>query len=376
MIVDFYFVLLNAIIAINAQSFEYNTEVKSCVTKINTEGECVPYYLCQNGKIITDGSGLFDTRTVGCTDYFEECCEPDNQHTVEESLTVKRNATYEPVCGKRNSEGLLLESLTDSIQGESQYGEFPWMAALLEKQSISESFEKSYKCGGSLISKNVVLTAAHCVKGKNPEDIVVRFGEWDSEKDYELFKHADHDVDKIVMHEKFYAPAVHNDIALLFLTTDVKFAETIDTICMPSQDQPIDLTRCFATGWGKNKFGNDEDDKEHPSMPKILKKIELPTLHHDECQTKMRNTRLGRRFILHDSFMCAGGEEGIDTCKGDGGSPLVCPVAGEEDKYYQAGIVAWGIGCGGKDVPGIYVNVAKFAGWINEQIALNDFDSN
>lgn len=77
--------------------------------------------------------------------------------------------------------------------------------------------------------------------------------------------------------------------------------------------------------------------------PRILKKIELPTVQHADCQTKMRRTRLGRRFILDNSFMCAGGEAGIDTCKGDGGSPLVCPVAGVQNKYYQAGIVAWGM---------------------------------
>lgn len=41
----------------------------------------------------------------------------------------------------------------------------------------------------------------------------------------------------------------------------------------------------------------------------------------------------------------AGGEPGKDTCKGDGGSPLVCPIPGRVDRYYQSGIVAWGIGC-------------------------------
>jgi secreted trypsin-like serine protease len=129
----------------------------------------------------------------------------------------------------------------------------------------------------------------------------------------------------------------------LFLKTDAKFTETVDTICLPSQDQPIDMSRCFATGWGKNKFGKDEKEKAQSSYAKILKKVEVPTVQHADCQNKMRRTRLGRRFVLDSSFMCAGGEEGIDTCKGDGGSPLVCPVAGVQNKYYQAGIVAWGM---------------------------------
>merc|ERR1712107_625531 len=56
-------------------------------------------------------------------------------------------------------------------------------------------------------------------------------------------------------------------------------------------------------------------------------------------------TRLGRRFKLDSSFVCAGGE-GKDTCTGDGGSPLVCPSSYDPDTYEQVGIVAWGIGCG------------------------------
>merc|ERR1712013_364419 len=33
------------------------------------------------------------------------------------------------------------------------------------------------------------------------------------------------------------------------------------------------------------------------------------------------STRLGQKYKLHDSFICAGGVNGKDTCKGDGGSP-------------------------------------------------------
>ena len=45
---------------------------------------------------------------------------------------------------------------------------------------------------------------------------------------------------------------------------------------------------------------------------------------------------------------------------GDGGGPLVCPQADRSGKtsYVQAGIVAWGIGCG-SEVPGVYANVSK-----------------
>lgn len=47
----------------------------------------------------------------------------------------------------------------------------------------------------------------------------------------------------------------------------------------------------------------------------VLKKIELPLVPHPTCQNSLRKTRLGQAFRLHESFVCAGGEPGRDTCK-------------------------------------------------------------
>merc|ERR1712080_775587 len=76
-------------------------------------------------------------------------------------------------------------------------------------------------------------------------------------------------------------------------------------------------------------------------------------------------TRLGRRFKLGDSFICAGGVGQKATCKGDGGSPLVCPSKYDPNTYVQSGIVAWGIGCGEDNTPGVYASVAKGVCWID-----------
>lgn len=90
-------------------------------------------------------------------------------------------------------------------------------------------------------------------------------------------------------------------------------------------------------------------------------------MDNSTCQTLLKNTRLGKRFKLHKSFMCAGGEKGKDACKGDGGGPLMCPYSSEEDRYFLAGIVSWGIGCGQQDVPGVYGNVVEFINWIQNE---------
>jgi kallikrein len=58
----------------------------------------------------------------------------------------------------------------------------------------------------------------------------------------------------------------------------------------------------FSPGWGKDVFG------EEGKYQAILKKIELPIVPFAKCQDSLRKTRLGKRFVLHNSFICAGGE--------------------------------------------------------------------
>ena len=92
---------------------------------------------------------------------------------------------------------------------------------------------------------------------------------------------------------------------------------------------------------------------------------------------------------MDSSFMCAGGIGGVDTCKGDGGSPLVCktrngPWYQVKNIYlyiymyiyiyiislHQAGIVSWGIGCGEENVPAVYASVATASCWIDKEVAM------
>ncbi|CAO1424766.1 unnamed protein product [Diamesa serratosioi] len=141
-------------------------------------------------------------------------------------------------------------------------------------------------------------------------------------------------------------------------------AQHINTICLPPPHMNFDGQRCFVSGWGKNNLIKET------SYQHILKKIELSVIDHENCTEKFRKTRLGNNFILNESFICAGSvfKEGKTACKGDEGSPLVCPIPGNEGHFYQAGIVAGGIECGENDIPGAFTNVPFFADWIEEEL--------
>uniref|UniRef100_T1GZN2 Peptidase S1 domain-containing protein n=1 Tax=Megaselia scalaris TaxID=36166 RepID=T1GZN2_MEGSC len=86
-----------------------------------------------------------------------------------------------------------------------------------------------------------------------------------------------------------------------------------------------------------------------------MQKVDVPVVPRETCITTLRGTSLGLNFELHESLICAGGEAGKDTCIVDRGSPLVCTIPGSKDRYYQAGIFAWGIGCNN---PAAYISVS------------------
>lgn len=344
--------------------FSFESYLQTCT------GECVPYYLCNENQIITDGTGIIDIR-VGedtaveneCPNYLDTCCgKEDVLEVPPETATKPPPPNNQYSCGQRNPDGLGFR-ITGNKDGESEYGEFPWMVAVLREDKVMDSVLNVYECGGSLIAPNVVLTAAHCVHSKPQDSLLVRGGEWDTQTRNELYAHQDRRVREVISHEQFNKGSLRNDIALLILDQPFELAENIQPVCLPPKNHNFDGNKCFASGWGKNVFGKEG------KYQVILKKVELPVVPHKTCQGNLRTTRLGLRFILDKSFTCAGGIAGRDTCRGDGGSPLVCPVPGSKTHYYQAGIVAWGIGCGEEGIPGVYANVAIFRDWIDQQLS-------
>jgi len=299
---------------------------------------CVPYYQCSNGTIITDGAGLIDIRNgfgaltpedSKCPGFLDVCCK-DPDFVPPPPPPIVR---YQPKCGRRNIGGLGAR-IQGFTQDESQFGEWPHMCAVLHEKPVEQEAGYSgepetvnlYQCGGSLIAPGVLLTAAHCVDKfrQNPTELKIRCGEWDTQHQTEPYPHQDRQVSNLAIHPEFDGRNLQNDFAVLFVSEDFIL---------------------------------------------VLKEIGLPVVNQAVCQDELRTTRLGQKYKLHDSFLCAGGVAGKDTCKGDGGSPLVCHSKYDPNTYVQAGIVAWGIGCGENGVPGVYADVSKATCWIDQQIS-------
>ena len=337
--------------------------------------ECVPYYQCSNGTIITDGAGLIDIRNgfgsltpedSKCPGFLDVCCRDPDFVPPPPPPIVK----YQSKCGRRNINGLAVR-IQGFTESETQFGEWPHMCAVLHAKLVEQEDGFSgepetinlYQCGGSLIAPGVILTAAHCVDKfrENPIELSIRCGEWDTQHQTEPYPHQDRDIQNLLIHPEFDGKNLQNNFAVLFTTDDFVLDSHIDTICLPAATEIFDGTTCTAMGWGKSEFG------AAGQYQVVMKEIDLDVVSHDYCQNKLRATRLGQKFKLQDSFICAGGEAGKDTCTGDGGSPLVCPSKSDSYNYVQAGIVSWGIGCG-NDTPGVYAGVSTAVCWIDQAV--------
>ncbi|XP_026762413.2 uncharacterized protein LOC113521174 isoform X1 [Galleria mellonella] len=259
-------------------------------------------------------------------------------------------------CGIRHSQGINGRIKTPSyVDGESEFGEYPWQAAILKK----DPKESVYVCGGTLIDGLHIMTAAHCIKSYKGFELRVRLGEWDVNRDVEFYPYIERDVVSVHVHPLYYAGTLDNDLAILKLDHPVEWTKYphISPACLPDKYTDYSGQRCWTTGWGKDAFG------DYGKYQNTLKEVDVPILSHGQCQQQLRQTRLGYNYELNQGFLCAGGEEGKDACKGDGGGPLVCERGGT---WQLVGVVSWGIGCGQVGVPGVYVKVAHYLDWISQ----------
>jgi secreted trypsin-like serine protease len=130
---------------------------------------------------------------------------------------------------------------TDRVIGgeDAIRGSWPWQILLMYNGRPS--------CGGSLVRKNWVVTAAHCISGREsvPSRFSIRVGEYDrgvtegSEKDIT--------VKRVVKHPGYNRPTISNDIALLELSQDVVFNDYVKPACLPERDIPVG-SYCYITG--------------------------------------------------------------------------------------------------------------------------------
>ncbi|XP_002734653.1 chymotrypsinogen A-like [Saccoglossus kowalevskii] len=214
---------------------------------------------------------------------------------------------------------------------------YPWQAALVSEEEEEGDQEKIMFCGGSLIDKHYVLTAAHCVAGVTKDEATVILGDHllNEEEGVEQVRH----VSKIIRSPVYKNCTMDKDYALLKLDKPAILNEYVNVI--PLGKEFVSSGDCIVTGWGT--------EDENGSVNNILEEATVDVLPQDICQYVWSNV-----IDILPSMLCAG--TGISgSCSGDSGGPLICRDNGE---WFLAGITSWGAECGLMGVPDVYTRVS------------------
>ncbi|XP_046705758.1 serine protease 27-like [Silurus meridionalis] len=263
--------------------------------------------------------------------------------TVALVLWLKGSFSQLSVCGRAP---LNIHSVDGLSASE---GAWPWQVSLQRPGK-----HRGHFCGGSLINKEWVLTAARCFSRTRHSKVTVYLGKqtFNGSNPNQITRH----IKELIVHPNYNCTTNNNDIALLRLHSSVTFSDYIRPVCLAGQNSSFpDGTISWSTGWGSVNTAV-------PS-PSVLQETMAPIINAVFCDFLLKPEPITTNMI------CAGYLHGDpEICQADFGGPMVTKLGAA---WIQTGITSWGKGCTQHSSPSVYTLISQYQIWISNIIKKN-----
>nr|AEI58590.1 serine protease [Eupolyphaga sinensis] len=235
-----------------------------------------------------------------------------------------------PQLDKPRLDGRIVGGSTTTIQN------FPYQVSL--------QYGGSHICGGSIISANYVLTAAHCIIGSASQHRI-RVGSTFSNSGGTIYNAA-----QVIRHASYNSRTLDYDIGLVRTSSGIVGGSGVASIALQTANIAAG-TSAVVSGWGTTSEGG--------SASTTLRQVAVPIVADAAC-----NSAYASYGGITARMICAGFTAGgRDACQGDSGGPL---VAGGR----LVGVVSWGVGCARPNFPGVYAKVSNLRSWVQSNFGV------
>ncbi|CAF2586222.1 unnamed protein product [Rotaria sp. Silwood2] len=224
---------------------------------------------------------------------------------------------------------------------------FPWVVNVINLKSLKS-------CGGTIISPDTIITAAHCMIDK-PKHVTVIAGAANFFGRLNLFNY--YAVSKVIIHPN-YVSCCDYDVALIKLKKRLQRSDMINSICLPNEtDQELKSdTVAFIAGWG-GKYLKSE-----------LNVFGSFNLKQGLVYIKSNNYCNGffESFDEKDEICAENTYDNVDSREGDSGGPLMI-LNKTDNRWYLFGVTSHGVN---SEIiqPGVYSSVSPKLDFIKKYL--------